>query len=121
CLLTKDGSLKISDFGISKLRGISANVLPSEQFSERLSGVTDHEGIMGTPAYMAPEQFRSFADTDFRGDIYSFGVMLFQMITGRLPFEANDWHGLRRLHESSPAPSIGQYVSVPAVAEFDVV
>jgi serine/threonine protein kinase len=69
---------KILDFGIAKLVG-SAGV--DDQIT--LSGV-----ILGTPAYMAPERFKAGQPYDGRSDVYSLGVMLFEMLCGRLPFVA---------------------------------
>mgnify|MGYP000204874610 CR=1 FL=1 len=69
CLLTKDGTLKITGFGMM------------EAFRR---GVTEFEEAVGTPEYMAPEQFDGKAD--FSSDIYSFGVMLFEMVCGKRPF-----------------------------------
>lgn len=53
---------------------------------------------------MAPEQFDDFKRVDVRADVYSFGVMLFQMVTGRLPFEGRSWMELQRLHQEAPLP-----------------
>ncbi|MDG2125630.1 MAG: serine/threonine-protein kinase [Verrucomicrobiales bacterium] len=69
-LLGKDGKVKIADFGIAKLMG-----------QERV----DEEGIVGTPRYMAPEQGESAKKTDHRADIYSLGVVLYEMLTGEVP------------------------------------
>ncbi|MEM8994572.1 MAG: protein kinase [Acidobacteriota bacterium] len=66
--------VKVLDFGIAKLLGDSNSSLTSE------------EGILGTPAYMAPERL-SGADYDGRSDVYSVGIMLFQMVAGTLPFK----------------------------------
>src|SRR5690606_21048050 len=69
--------IKIFDFGIAKVR-------ESKEFSRGLT----HAGIlMGTPEYMAPEQLYSAAGVDHRADLYSLGVMLFEMLSGRLPAE----------------------------------
>jgi serine/threonine protein kinase len=85
CLLTKDGTLKITDFGLTKALGA---VVP-ELGGLVISGVKEGSvsllgGRVGTPEYMAPEQFEGGAD--FSSDIYSFGVMLFEMVCGRRPF-----------------------------------
>jgi serine/threonine-protein kinase len=69
--------IKLFDFGIAKIR-------ESKEFSRGLT----HAGIlMGTPEYMAPEQLYSAAGVDHRADLYSLGVMLFEMLSGRLPAE----------------------------------
>jgi serine/threonine protein kinase len=75
---------KVLDFGISKLRG-------QPQQGERLTA----EGSgLGTLAYMSPEQLADAASVDERTDIYALGVMLYEGLSGRLPFEADSSHAL---------------------------
>jgi len=72
---------KILDFGISR---------SLEQRGDRPSALATQEGlIVGTPDYMSPEQARGEANIDRRSDIYSMGVILYEGLSGRLPFEAN--------------------------------
>jgi serine/threonine protein kinase len=61
---------------------------------------------LGTGAYMAPEQFRDPKSVDVRADIYAFGVVLFEMITGELPFKGRSMDALDRQHSLYPPPSI---------------
>jgi len=61
---------------------------------------------LGTGAYMAPEQFRDPKSVDVRADIYAFGVVLFEMITGELPFKARSLDALGRQHSLYQPPSI---------------
>ena len=72
-------SVKVLDFGISKLAGDLA------ENGHRTSA----QDIFGSPFYMSPEQLLSSADVDTRADIWSLGVVLYEMITGNLPFEAD--------------------------------
>ncbi len=72
-LLTRDGRIKVADFGLAKLFDAESN------FHTRTG-----TGV-GTPAYAAPEQFELNAKIDHRADIYALGVMTYQMITGHLP------------------------------------
>ena len=74
-----DGSplIKVLDFGIAKAPAQAA------------TGLTQTQAVMGTPGYMAPEQLRSTRDADARADIWALGVILYQALSGRLPFPAN--------------------------------
>lgn len=73
---------KILDFGISR------SVEPQ---SGRRSALTTREGlIIGTPEYMSPEQARGVKDIDVRTDLYSMGVIMYEMLTGRLPFHSEN-------------------------------
>ena len=76
--ITPDGRVKVLDFGLAKIS-------VSEGMSSETS-VTQAGHIIGTPAYMSPEQARG-KDTDHRTDIWSFGCIMYQMLTAKLPFE----------------------------------
>ena len=106
CLVTDDLTLKVTDFGLAKVgHGLVHDTLGGSSEShehERDQGFSRTGESAGTPAYMAPEQFDDFKHVDLRADIYSFGVMLFQMVTGRLPFLASTWTEFERLHQQQP-------------------
>jgi serine/threonine protein kinase len=68
--------------------------------------VTRTGAVAGTPSHMSPEHFNDIKHVDVRADIYSFGVMLYQMITGRLPFRANTWWGYRHRHQNVLLPEV---------------
>ena len=74
-LMDRSGQVKIADFGLAKLVGREA-----KDFS-----LTGAGQVMGTPHYMAPEQIEHPQDVDHRADIYSLGVVFYQMLTGELP------------------------------------
>ncbi|MFJ9584065.1 protein kinase domain-containing protein [Streptomyces acidicola] len=93
--VTASGNLKVLDFGIARAADPSAT-------GDRLT----HTGFMvGTAAYMAPEQARGRPEQ--RSDLYSLGCVLFELLTGRLPFDSPDTLGYvtAHLHDPPPAPS----------------
>jgi AmmeMemoRadiSam system protein B len=78
-LFTKEGNVKVSDFGLAKLEGESSLTVSGQ--------------VMGTLFYMSPEQ-RKGGGGDKRSDIYSLGVILFELLTSERPFEREDWSAL---------------------------
>jgi serine/threonine protein kinase len=85
------------DFGIA--RGLQSH--------ERR--VTQEGEVVGTPDYMSPEQATGDPAIDVRSDIYSLGVIGFEILTGRLPFEAASWHGMLLKQVSELAPRVEQF------------
>ncbi|HEX8147681.1 MAG TPA: tetratricopeptide repeat protein [Pyrinomonadaceae bacterium] len=112
CLLTRHGLLKVTDFGLAKvLEGDDGPPPPADaaRADETASGLTRTGVVAGTPLYMAPEQFDDPRRVDARADIYSFGVMLYQMVTGEPPFKGRTPKELERQHKSSPPPSLKSF------------
>ena len=103
-LLRPNGSTVLVDFGLARLAGSGSG----EQLTQ--SGM-----VIGTLAYMAPEQIQAQA-LDGRTDIYALGVLLFQMITGRLPFEGDTAQMLfSHVYNQPPAPSTTGALLPPAL------
>jgi eukaryotic-like serine/threonine-protein kinase len=88
----------LSDFGILKLVDI-----------EESHGLTGTGKIVGTPAYMSPEQIRG-REVDGRTDIYSLGIVFFEMVTGRKPYNANTPIELSMQHLHDPIPKAKQFI-----------
>ncbi len=91
-LFDRRGDAFLSDFGIVKLT----------QETSTLTGT----GIVGTPAYMSPEQARGDHSIDRRSDVYSLGVLIFHLLSGKQPYEADTPMGLAVKHITEPIPSL---------------
>ncbi|HYO89349.1 MAG TPA: serine/threonine-protein kinase, partial [Candidatus Limnocylindrales bacterium] len=89
-MVTASGQAKLMDLGLA---------LPREAKRVTAAGM-----IIGTPAYLSPEQAQG-QPLDFRTDIYSLGVVLFEMATGQLPFSEDDIQALLLQHVRQPAPA----------------
>jgi eukaryotic-like serine/threonine-protein kinase len=84
--------VKVLDFGLAKLANEAKDVLVST--------------AVGTPHYASPEQFQTGAEIDARTDIYALGVTLYQMLTGRLPFNSGSVHEVIRQHMLEVPPAV---------------
>jgi serine/threonine-protein kinase len=100
--LTHDGEVKIMDFGVARLM---------EQHDPGQGGA-----MVGTLLYISPEQING-RETDFRSDVYTLGVTLFETVTGRLPFERRSDYALMHAHvqEEPPHPHVYQRRIPPAL------
>ncbi|MBI3893675.1 MAG: serine/threonine protein kinase [Candidatus Wallbacteria bacterium] len=94
-LLTLDGQVKIADFGLAK-------VMSATETIQTATGV-----VLGTPGYLAPEAIRGEAAGP-PADVYALGVILFETLAGRRPFEADDAVGILRAQLTGVAPSLGE-------------
>lgn len=86
----------LTDFGIAKISGAHTRITNS--------------GMVGTFDYIAPEQIQASANVDGRADVYSLGVMTYQMITGKLPFERPNTGALLLAHLNAPRPDARELV-----------
>ncbi len=83
-LLDRKGSVKVADFGLAKLIG-NGSEPASQPASTGQPSLTEDGKVVGTPKYMAPEQFDRPEAVDHRADIYAVGVVFYQMLTGEIP------------------------------------
>ncbi|MFG2111752.1 tetratricopeptide repeat protein [Streptomyces sp. NPDC048718] len=106
-----DGTVKICDFGIARLGA-------DMDFTSRLTGT----GIaMGTPHYMSPEQIGGGGAVDHRSDLYSLGCVLYEVATGRPPFDMEDtWAILIGHRDTAPAPLRGHRPELPGYLDLAV-
>ena len=101
-------SLKVLDFGLAKIK--SGELLGSFVAAQT-------QGMMGSPFYMAPEQW-SDEEIDVRADIYSLGVILYQMIAGDVPFKGKSVPSIMSMHlNSAPGPLAERGIDVPPLLE----
>jgi tetratricopeptide (TPR) repeat protein len=148
CLITEDYTLKVTDFGLAKVfdearplggadRAVAAGSVQGLAARCRLRwrellgrevkggnvpglsiGATRTGTAAGTPPYMAPEQFDDAKHVDVRADVYSFGVMLYELLAGRLPLQGRTWQEFERLHKTQPPPPlVGCHSSLVTVVQ----
>jgi eukaryotic-like serine/threonine-protein kinase len=99
-MVTESGQIKLTDFGIAK--DLDATALTA-------TGRT-----LGTAAYMAPEQIRGTPAVSHKTDLYALGIVMYQMLTGRLAFEGNSAVVLMHAHMNAPAPRpSGKVAEIP--------
>ena len=93
-LLSKDGRLKVADFGLARLPDSSATLTQESSV------------ILGSVSYLSPEQVKS-GTSDARSDVYALGIVMFEMLTGRKPFDGESpiQIAYRHVNENVPAPS----------------
>lgn len=96
-LLHTDGRLVLADFGIARMLQDSDNTFGSKLTSTGM--------FIGTPEYMAPEMVTG-EPIDHRADIYALGIVLFQMLSGRVPFSGNTPYAVATKHVQEPPPSL---------------
>ncbi|MCX6613163.1 MAG: serine/threonine-protein kinase [Acidobacteria bacterium] len=99
-IVCEDGRVKLTDFGLAKG---SADL-----------NITESGGMVGSPYYISPEQVRGTAATDQRSDIYSTGVVLYELLTGTRPFEADSTFMLMQAHvQQKAAAPIERNAAIP--------
>ena len=90
-LINTDGQMYLADFGLARIAAAGESTLSSDS-------------IMGTPQYISPEQARGDKDLDAGTDIYSFGVMMYEMVVGQVPFSADTPFSIIHDHIFTPLP-----------------
>jgi serine/threonine protein kinase len=111
-MLRRDGYVKVLDFGVAKLTEEQA--VKVDNGSAMTLGVNSNTGIVGTAGYMSPEQAKG-KHVDQRSDIFSFGAVLYEMLTGEMAFQGkSDADKLQAITSEWPADLSGLRESVPA-------
>lgn len=102
-ILTKDGTAKIMDFGIALMMGVERKTK---------TGMT-----IGTAHYMSPEQIKDPKNMDHRSDIYSAGIILYEMLAGRVPFDGDTEAVIYLKHLEEVAPDIKSSTEISPILE----
>ncbi|MEO0324183.1 MAG: protein kinase [Myxococcota bacterium] len=100
-LVTRDGQpdfVKVVDFGLARVTDLEYGTEPGRK-------LTRTGAIFGTPEYMSPEQCMG-RKADHRADVYALGVLIFEMLAGRAPYEDETFMGVLNQHMTAPAPSV---------------
>ena len=113
-MITSEGEYKLSDLGLAKYE-------PTDGSTKAWNNDVLELSSLGTPDYMAPEQSLNAANCDIRADIYSLGITLYQLLSGRLPFIASSRDEMRRMHLEEEARLPGYYrPGIPMDLEYIV-
>ncbi|MGJ3237500.1 MAG: protein kinase domain-containing protein [Anaerolineae bacterium] len=93
-LIGNDEQVYITDFGLARIAELGSSTI-------------SHDMMLGTPYYISPEQGKGNKDIDHRTDIYSLGVILYELLTGQVPFQADTTYGIvhGHIYEEAPLPS----------------
>ncbi|HJS28576.1 MAG TPA: tetratricopeptide repeat protein [Anaerolineales bacterium] len=112
-LIAQGQVAKITDFGLASIIKVSDLTIPdTSQTDGGRQSMVGSRGVVGTPAYMAPEQWRS-EEPDVRTDIYAIGCVLYESLTRKLPYMANNLEGFLRAHLTSPIPLVPPELDCP--------
>jgi len=112
-LMSQDGKPRLADFGLAIILGEGAH---AEE-----NAVGDVKMFVGTPAYAPPEQFSRPNGVDARADLYALGCMLFELASGRRPFEGADINELATAHETKDPPSLHKLMAETPPVLSDVI
>src|SRR5437870_413275 len=120
-MLRRDGIVKVLDFGLAKLSeppAVAGGPAVDNEAPTRANIKTDPGVVMGTAVYMSPEQARGLP-VDARTDIFSLGVLIYEMVAGRLPFEGSNTNEIVAsiLCDREPPPLARYAANVPAELE----
>ena len=107
-LITKEGTVKILDFGVAKVEGNAIDSLTK-------TGV-----VMGTPRYMSPEQIKGNAVSN-QSDLYSIGCLIFKLLTGSVPFSGKSAMEIYRKHLNNEPPLLGELYDVEFSEELETI
>ncbi len=112
-MVTREGRVKVLDFGLAKLEPADSNPNLTSTPTESRADLTSEGQVFGTVAYMSPEQARG-GKVDARSDVFSLGVVLYQMVTGERPFQgASAVDMISSILRDTPPPVTDRRADVP--------
>ncbi len=119
-ILLAGSSATVTDFGIAKALSASRTRADDDASADTGMHLTAAGSSLGTPAYMAPEQAAGAPDVDQRADLYSFGCVAYEVLSGSLPFAARAPHQMILAHMAEPPPPLADRVPSlpPALTEL---
>ncbi|HFE66997.1 MAG TPA: serine/threonine protein kinase, partial [Chloroflexi bacterium] len=91
-LLTKGGGVYMADFGLARMTQAGESTMSQDM-------------IMGTPQYISPEQAKGVKELDGRTDVYSFGIVVYEMLTGQVPFQSDTGYSIIHAQIFDPPPN----------------
>jgi serine/threonine protein kinase len=95
-ILGQDQTIYLTDFGLARLVRAGESTMSADT-------------LLGTPHYLSPEQARGLKDIDGRADIYSLGIVIYEMLTGRTPFASDSTYAIIHDHVNTPPPDMRQF------------
>jgi eukaryotic-like serine/threonine-protein kinase len=104
-MIDKSGSPYLADFGLARASQAGSSTISADM-------------LLGTPHYMAPEQAQGISDLSNAVDIYALGVVLYEMLVGEVPFQADTPYAIIHQHITAPPPSLRQFTSIPPQVEM---
>ena len=119
-MIRHDGTVKVLDFGLAKETGNNFSLAVDSYANTLARGLTSPGLILGTPQYMSPEQARG-QELDTRTDIFSLGIIIFEMVTGRPPFGGSTMADIMSAILNKEPPRIEEFVENPPVALIGIV
>ena len=116
-LVGRDGLARVTDFGLARvLAGLGADSIQTDALQGRFRRTLVSHGLVGTPLYMAPEQWVSGQPTDVRTDIYAFGCILYELVAGQIAVTGETLDELAEAHTQGKVREIPAHLPVEVKA-----